>query len=77
MRFQVAGFRLGLGVSGPQVVEGLHGAPYAKPLTRLRETVEICRMAFAGEKLQYNGDVHVLPPPRRRGQSASVGRKSR
>ena len=56
-------FRLGLGVSGPQVVEGLHGAPYAKPLTRLRETVEICRMAFAGEKLQYNGDVHVLPRP--------------
>jgi len=56
-------FLLGLGVSGPQVVEGLHGVPYGKPLTRLRETVEICRTAFAGERLQYEGTVFTLPLP--------------
>lgn len=56
-------FRLGLGVSGPQVVEGLHGVSYRAPLTRLRETLEICRLAFTGEKIQYNGKAHVLPRP--------------
>ncbi|MBT3330593.1 MAG: LLM class flavin-dependent oxidoreductase [Rhodospirillaceae bacterium] len=56
-------FILGLGVSGPQVVEGLHGSAYKAPLSRLRETVEILRMAFRGEKLRYDGDYHVLPRP--------------
>lgn len=56
-------FRLGLGVSGPQVVEGLHGVSHAKPLTRLREHVEICRLAFRGEKLEYHGRAHELPLP--------------
>lgn len=56
-------FMLGLGVSGPQVVEGLHGVPYTKPLTRLRETIDICRMAFAGERLKYDGDAFTLPLP--------------
>lgn len=56
-------FVLGLGVSGPQVVEGLHGADYSVPLTRLRETVDICRMAFRGDKLAYEGKRHVLPRP--------------
>ncbi len=56
-------FVLGLGVSGPQVVEGLHGAAYAQPLGRLKETVEILRMAFRGEKLKYDGRHHVLPRP--------------
>lgn len=56
-------FRLGLGVSGPQVVEGLHGVSYARPLTRLRETVDVCRMAFAGEKLRYEGKTITLPRP--------------
>ncbi|MGZ0188190.1 MAG: LLM class flavin-dependent oxidoreductase [Alphaproteobacteria bacterium] len=68
-------FRLGLGVSGPQVVEGLHGASYAKPLTRLRETVDICRMAFAGEKIQYDGDVHVLPRPGGEGKALRLDTK--
>ncbi len=54
-------FLLGLGASGPQVVEGLHGVAYRKPLTRLRETVEICRLAFAGERLRYQGQVYELP----------------
>jgi len=56
-------FILGLGVSGPQVIEGLTGVSYKAPLTRLKETVDICRMAFAGEKLRYNGKHHVLPRP--------------
>ena len=56
-------FRLGLGVSGPQVVEGLQGVSFAKPLTRLRETVDICRMAFRAEKIQYDGEIFQLPRP--------------
>lgn len=56
-------FILGLGVSGPQVVEGLHGVPYRAPLSRLKETVEILRMAFRGEKLSFDGKYHTLPRP--------------
>ena len=61
-------FILGLGVSGPQVVEGLHGVSFLKPLTRLRETVEICRAAFAGERLYFDGDIHRLPLPNGEGK---------
>ena len=61
-------FVLGLGVSGPQVVEGLHGVSFQKPLTRLRETVEICRAAFAGERLHFEGDIHRLPLPNGEGK---------
>ena len=56
-------FLLGLGVSGPQVVEGLHGTAYAKPLGRLKETVAILRKAFAGEKLAFEGEHYTLPRP--------------
>jgi F420-dependent oxidoreductase-like protein len=56
-------FLLGLGASGPQVVEGLHGVPFAKPGSRLRETIEIVRMACRGEKIQYEGRHHHLPLP--------------
>jgi F420-dependent oxidoreductase-like protein len=56
-------FNMGLGVSGPQVVEGLHGASFAKPLSRLRECMAILRMALNGEKLQYEGEHYVLPRP--------------
>ena len=45
-------FLLGLGNSGPQVVEGLHGAAFAHPLGRLRECVEIIRKGLSGERLQ-------------------------
>lgn len=62
-------FILGLGVSGPQVVEGLHGRPYRAPLTRLKETVEILRMAFRGEKLAIDGKYHTLPLPGGEGKS--------
>ena len=56
-------FILGLGVSGPQVVEGLHGVPFAHPLSRLREYIEILRIAFSGEKIAYEGEHYVLPLP--------------
>ena len=56
-------FILGLGVSGPQVVEGLQGRSFKQPLSRLRETVEIVRLAFQGEKLEFKGSHHVLPLP--------------
>jgi F420-dependent oxidoreductase-like protein len=56
-------FNMGLGVSGPQVVEGLHGAAFGKPLSRMRECMAILRMALNGEKLQYEGEHYVLPRP--------------
>ena len=48
-------FRLGLGVSGPQVSEGWYGVPFAKPLARTREYVEIVRTALAREPLELRG----------------------
>jgi F420-dependent oxidoreductase-like protein len=56
-------FLLGLGVSGPQVIEGLHGQSFAQPLTRLRETIEIVRMAIRGEDVVYAGKRYVVPRP--------------
>jgi len=56
-------FVLGLGTSGPQVIEGWHGVPFHPPYTRLRETVEIVRLAMSGERLTYEGNVHQLPRP--------------
>ncbi|MER5372786.1 LLM class flavin-dependent oxidoreductase [Streptomyces sp. NPDC002553] len=56
-------FRLGLGASGPQVIEGLHGIPFARPLTRMRETVEIIRAAFTGEKIAFQGRQYTIPLP--------------
>ncbi len=56
-------FRLGLGVSGPQVSEGWHGVRFDKPLSRTREYVDIVRMALAREKVQYDGKHFQLPLP--------------
>ena len=56
-------FVLGLGVSGPQVVEGLHGAAFAHPLGRLRECMEIIRLGLNSERVQYDGKHYVLPRP--------------
>ncbi|WP_370326941.1 LLM class F420-dependent oxidoreductase [Euzebya sp.] len=53
---------LGLGLSGPQVVEGWHGVPYGKPLTRTREYVEIVRMAIAREQpVEFHGEEYDVP----------------
>ena len=65
-------FALGLGASGPQVVEGLHGVSFAMPLTRLKETVDICRMIFAGQKVRYDGNVFQLPLPEGEGKSIRI-----
>ncbi|MFJ1533622.1 LLM class flavin-dependent oxidoreductase [Streptomyces mirabilis] len=56
-------FLLGLGPSGPQVIEGLHGVPFDRPLSRMRETVEIVRQAAAGEKVLYTGREFQIPLP--------------
>jgi F420-dependent oxidoreductase-like protein len=54
---------LGLGASGPQVIEGWHGLPYDKPLTRTREVVEIVRRAIRRETIDFHGKVFDLPLP--------------
>ncbi len=56
-------FLLGLGNSGPQVVEGLHGQSFERPITRMRETIEVVRMACRGDKLVIDGKQIVLPRP--------------
>ena len=60
-------FRLGLGVSGPQVSEGWYGVPFARPVARTREYVEIVRQALARKTLEYDGQrVHAAAARRRR-----------
>lgn len=56
-------FRLGLGVSGPQVSEGWHGVRFDKPLGRTREYVAIVRKALAREKVAFEGEFFTLPLP--------------
>ncbi len=54
-------FMLGLGASGPQVIEGWHGVPYDAPIGRAREIIEICRMVWRRERLSYQGRYYHLP----------------
>jgi F420-dependent oxidoreductase-like protein len=54
-------FTLGLGTSGPQVIEGWHGVPYDAPVGRTRELVEICRLVWRRERLDYQGRHYTLP----------------
>ena len=56
-------FTLGLGASGPQVIEGFHGVPYDRPLTRMKEIIQICRSAWRRERLEHEGRVFTLPLP--------------
>ncbi|ETA94189.1 F420-dependent oxidoreductase [Mycobacterium avium subsp. paratuberculosis 10-4404] len=60
-------FRLGIGTSGPQVIEGFHGVPFDAPIGRTREIVEICRMVWRRERVQYAGRHYQLPLPPDRG----------
>ena len=62
-------FVLGVGTSGPQVMEGWHGVAFDKPVTRTRETIEIIRKIAAGERLTHEGDVYRLPLPGGEGRS--------
>ena len=54
-------FMLGLGASGPQVIEGWHGVPYDAPIGRAREIIEICRMVWRRDRLAYQGRYYQLP----------------
>jgi F420-dependent oxidoreductase-like protein len=54
-------FILGLGVSGPQVIEGWHGIRFERPVQRMRETIEIVRRGVRGERVDYQGSVYQLP----------------
>ena len=56
-------FTLGIGASGPQVIEGWHGVPYDAPVGRTRELIEICRMVWRRERLSYDGRYYKLPLP--------------
>ena len=56
-------FVLGVGVSGPQVMEGWHGVRFDRPVRRTRETIEIIRLISAGERVSYDGEVYTLPLP--------------
>ncbi|BAD58272.1 LLM class F420-dependent oxidoreductase [Nocardia farcinica] len=60
-------FLLGLGASGPQVIEGFHGVPYDAPIGRTRELVEICRKVWRRERLEYQGKYYQIPLPAERG----------
>ena len=62
-------FVLGVGVSGPQVMEGWHGVRFDRPVRRTRETIEIIRRISAGERLAYQGEVYTLPLPDGAGRS--------
>ena len=56
-------FELGIGASGPQVIEGFHGVRYDAPLARTRELVEICRMTWRRERVVYDGAKYRIPLP--------------
>lgn len=60
-------FRLGIGTSGPQVMEGFHGVPFDAPLGRTREVVEICRKVWRRENVEFDGRYYQIPLPADRG----------
>jgi F420-dependent oxidoreductase-like protein len=62
-------FVLGVGASGPQVMEGWHGVRFDRPVQRTRETIEIIRRVTAGERLEHHGEVYELPLPGGQGRA--------
>jgi F420-dependent oxidoreductase-like protein len=58
---------LGLGASGPQVIEGFHGVPYTTPVARMREIIDICRQVWRRERVQHDGKHYQIPLPQNRG----------
>jgi F420-dependent oxidoreductase-like protein len=65
-------FTLGMGASGPQVIEGFHGVPYDAPVGRTREIVEICRQVWRREKVRHEGKHYRIPLPE--GQGTGLGK---
>ncbi|MEU6696622.1 LLM class F420-dependent oxidoreductase [Pseudonocardia sp. NPDC046786] len=64
-------FNLGLGASGPQVIEGFHGVPYDKPVARTREIIDICRRTWRRERITNEG---LYPIPLPEGQGTGLGK---
>jgi F420-dependent oxidoreductase-like protein len=60
-------FILGVGTSGPRVMEGWHGVRFRKPVQTTRETIEIIRTVSRGERLEHDGEIYPLPLPDSRG----------
>ena len=56
-------FVLGLGTSGPQVIEGWHGVPFEKPMARTRDTIDICRKVWSGDKVTHGQEGEVVGHP--------------
>ena len=69
-------FVLGLGVSGPQVIEGWHGVVFDRPVQRMREIIEIVRLVARGERLTYQGQVYQLPLPGGEGKALRSGARA-
>jgi F420-dependent oxidoreductase-like protein len=65
-------FVLGLGASGPQVVEGFHGVPYDKPMPRIRDYINVCRMVWKRERVVYDGPTVKVPLPE--GEGSGLGK---
>ncbi|QYC40664.1 Phthiodiolone/phenolphthiodiolone dimycocerosates ketoreductase [Nonomuraea coxensis DSM 45129] len=65
-------FTLGIGASGPQVIEGFHGVPYTAPLARTREVIEICRQVWRRERVEHQGRYYQVPLPP--GQGTGLGK---
>lgn len=62
-------FILGVGTSGPRVMEGWHGVRFRKPVQTTRETIEIIRLISRGERLEHPGEIYPLPLPDSRGSA--------
>lgn len=62
-------FRLGVGVSGPQVMEGWHGVRFRRPVQATRETIEIVRIVARGDRLEHDGEIYPLPLPDSQGKA--------
>ena len=58
---------LGIGASGPQVIEGFHGVPYTAPVARIREMIDICRSVWRRDRVQYLGEHYQIPLPQDQG----------
>jgi F420-dependent oxidoreductase-like protein len=65
-------FILGIGASGPQVIEGFHGVPYDAPLARTAEVIEICRSVWRRDRLEHSGQKYQIPLPA--GQGTGLGK---
>jgi F420-dependent oxidoreductase-like protein len=63
---------LGIGASGPQVIEGFHGVPYDRPLGRTREIIDICRQVWKRERVVHDGTSYQIPLPE--GQGTGLGK---